>query len=140
MTSLVEEIMTTDPRSLPGTASLEEAAREMLDCDCGSVVVIGDDGQVTGILTDRDIVIRAVAEGLNPADCEISEICSSELEVLSPQDSTSEATKKMRASAVKRLPVIEDSRPVGIVSLSDLAVEADPDSVLGNISQAEPNH
>lgn len=139
MASVVEEIMTTNPRKVPGTASAEEAAREMLDCDCGSIVVTGEDGQVTGIVTDRDIVVRAVAKGFDPAECPVSEICSSELEVLNPQDSISVAKEKMRASAVKRLPVIEESLPVGIVSLSDLAVEADPNSVLGDISQAEPN-
>lgn len=135
----VQEVMTSNPRTLQSTASAEEAARQMREFDCGSIIVTDELGRVTGIVTDRDIVIRAVAEGLTPADCQVSLLCSEELEVLDPDDSIDTAVEKMRAKAVKRLPVVEEETPVGIVALGDLALERDPESALGSISKAEPN-
>lgn len=137
--STVEQVMTSNPRTVTSDQTAEEAAREMRDRDCGSVIVTDQDGHIRGILTDRDIVVRAVAQGVNPANCLVSEICSEELEVLSPQDSIDSAVRKMSVKALKRLPVLDGDDPVGIVSLSDLAIERDPDSALGAISSASPN-
>jgi CBS domain-containing protein len=101
--------------------------------------VIVEKGQIQGILTDRDIVVRGLAEGRDPARTTVGEICSRELTVLSPTDSVGDAVKVMRDKAIRRLPVVEGGRPVGIVSLGDLAVERDPESALGGISAAPPN-
>ena len=110
----------------------------MRDGNIGDVVVL-EDGQVRGILTDRDIVIRALAEGMDPSRTTVGEVCSRELTTLSPTDSIAQAVSIMRDKAIRRLPVVEGGRPVGIVSLGDLAVEREPDSALGGISAAPPN-
>ncbi len=96
-------------------------------------------GQIQGILTDRDIVVRALAEGRDPARTTVGEICSRELTTLCPDDAIGDAEKIMRDQAIRRLPVVEEGRPVGIVSLGDLAVEKNPESTLGGISAAPPN-
>ena len=84
-------------------------------------------------------MVRALAEGRDPARTTVGEICSRELTTLSPNDAIGDAEKTMRARAIRRLPVVEGGRPVGIVSLGDLAVERNPDSTLGGISAAPPN-
>jgi CBS domain-containing protein len=138
MAQYLREIMTQHPRALETSDSIVAAARTMRDGNVGDVVVL-EKGQIQGILTDRDIVIRALAEGRDPARTTVGEICSRELTVLSPTDSIGDAAKVMRDKAIRRLPVVEGGRPVGIVSLGDLAVERDPESALGGISAAPPN-
>jgi CBS domain-containing protein len=138
MAQLVRDVMTPDPVALPATASLVEAALAMRDFDVGDVLVL-DNGQVCGIVTDRDIVIRGIAGGNYPATVKLGEICSRDLTTLSPTDSVDEAVSRMREKSIRRLPVVEHGQPVGIVSLGDLAVEKDPHSALGNISAAPPN-
>ena len=134
----IREVMTPDPISLPANSSSMEAARTMRDADIGNVVVV--DGQkVFGIVTDRDIVLRVIAEGRDPAVTPLRDICSHELTILSPQDSVDDAVRLMREKAIRRLPVVENHQPVGIVSIGDLALEKEPHSALGNISAAPPN-
>jgi CBS domain-containing protein len=110
----------------------------MRDGNIGDVVVLEED-RIQGILTDRDIVVRALADGRDPARTTVGEICSRELTTLSPDDAIGDAERIMRDKAVRRLPVVEGGRPVGIVSLGDLAVERNPESALGGISAAPPN-
>jgi CBS domain-containing protein len=138
MTQTVSEVMTRNPVALQAEASLVEAARAMRDHDIGAVVVLDDDA-LRGIVTDRDLVVRALAEGGDPRSTALAQVCSEELLSLSPQDTVEHAVELMRRHAVRRLPVVEASRPVGIVSLGDLAVERDPGSALGGISAADPN-
>ncbi len=138
MAANIREGMTPNPITLPATSSAIEAARAMRDSDIGDIVVL-DGQQICGIVTDRDIVIRAVSEGLDPASTPLTEICSRELTTLSPQDSVDDAVRLMRDKAIRRLPVVENKRPVGIVSIGDLALKRDPGSALGNISAAPPN-
>lgn len=138
MAQLVRDVMTPNPVALPATASLVEAALAMRDFDVGDVLVL-DNGQVCGIVTDRDIVVRAIAGGNYPATVKLGEICSRDLTTLSPTDRVEDAVSLMRERAIRRLPVVEHGQPIGIVSLGDLAVEKDPDSVLGDISAAPPN-
>ena len=120
-------------------ASILEAARKMRDFDVG-VIVVKDGAKACGLVTDRDIMVRAVAEGVDPATTPLSAVCSRDLASLSPDDEIDGAIRLMRERAVRRAPVIVDERLVGIVSLGDLAIERDPDSVLGSISAARPNH
>jgi CBS domain-containing protein len=134
----VREVMTPNPTAFPATATVGEAARAMRDMDIGDVMVM-DDRQICGIVTDRDIVVRAVAEGREPSEVKLSEICSRELTTLAPTDDTADAARLMRERAVRRLPVVENGQPVGIVSIGDLAVERDPESALADISAAPPN-
>jgi CBS domain-containing protein len=138
MARYLREIMTQRPVTVQVTDTVTAAARSMRDGNIGDVVVLEED-RIQGILTDRDIVVRALAEGRDPAQTTVGEICSRELTTLSPADAIVEAVKIMRDKAIRRLPVVEGGRPVGIVSLGDLAVEADPESVLGGISAAPPN-
>ena len=138
MAQYLREIMTQKPVTVEATDTVVAAARSMRDGNIGDVVVVDND-QIQGILTDRDIVVRALAEGRDPARTTVGEICSRELTTLSPNDAIGDAEKTMRARAIRRLPVVEGGRPVGIVSLGVLAVERNPDSTLGGISAAPPN-
>lgn len=90
-----------------------------------------------GILTDRDIVVRGLAEGKSP-NAPASEIATTDLKTLAPDDDAAEAVRWMRKSSIRRLPVVEGGKPVGIESIGDLAVTRDPSSALADISGAEP--
>ncbi len=138
MARYLRDIMTQKPVTLQSTDTVIAAARSMRDGNIGDVVVV-ENGQVQGILTDRDIVVRALAEGRDPARTTVGEICSKELTTLSPGAAIGDAENLMRDKAIRRLPVVEGGRPVGIVTLGDLAVEREPDSTLGEISAAPPN-
>ena len=138
MAQQIRELMSPNPVSLPGTASVHEAARAMRDAEIGDVIVI-EHHQVCGIVTDRDIVIRTIAEAQDPATTTLADICSHSLLAVSPTDSVEHAVRLMRTHSIRRLPVVEEGEAVGIVSLGDLAVERDPDSALGEISAAPPN-
>lgn len=134
----VAEVMTPNPITLPNTASVFEAAQKMRDANIGGVVVL--DGQMMyGIVTDRDIVVRVVAAGLDSRSTKLADICSRELATLSPQDDVGTAVRLMRERAVRRLPVVKERRPVGILTLGDLAIEEDSESALADVSAAPPN-
>jgi CBS domain-containing protein len=134
----VADVMTRNPIVLDSTAPLAEAARAMRDSDIGDVIVL-EEGVVCGIATDRDIVVRAIAADKDPASTPIGEICSRDLTTLAPESPVDDAVTFMRERAVRRLPVVEGDRPVGVVSLGDLAVQRDPRSALADISEAPPN-
>ena len=138
MPQRIHDVMTPHPVTLPGTASVQEAARTMREQAIGDVIVI-ENQQVCGIVTDRDIVVRAVAEARDPAATTLADICSHALTTVSPEDSLEQAVHLMRAKAIRRLPVVEDGWAVGMVSLGDLTVAREPDSALGEISAAPPN-
>jgi CBS domain-containing protein len=138
MAQTVEEIMTTNPRTVNVDDTVVDAARVMRDNDIGDAIVV-EDGQVTGILTDRDIVVRAVAEGRDPGSTTVSEVCTTGIQAMEPNASVDDALRTMREHDIRRLPVVKNARPVGIVSLGDLAVERDPDSTLADISAAAPD-
>jgi CBS domain-containing protein len=138
MAHTVEQIMTRDPRTVDATGTIADAARTMRDGDIGDVVVV-DGGEVSGIVTDRDIVIRAVADGRDPESTKVADVCTTGVETIEPGASVDDAVRLMRDNDVRRLPVTENGRPVGIISLGDLAVEREPDSALADISAASPD-
>jgi CBS domain-containing protein len=138
MAQTVEEIMTINPRTVDVDDAVKDAAVVMRDSDIGDVIVI-EDGQVTGILTDRDIVVRAVAEGRDAESTPVSDICTTGIRAIEPDESVDDALRMMREEDIRRLPVVKNGRPVGIVSLGDLAVEREPDSTLADISAAAPD-
>lgn len=138
MAQTINEVMTHDPRTVEAGDTLVEAARVMAEADIGDVIVV-EDGGVSGILTDRDIVVRAIAEGHDPGNTRVSDVCSSGVATLSPDQTVDDAVRLVREHDVRRIPVVQDGRPVGIVSLGDLAVEREPDSTLADISAASPN-
>ena len=138
MPQTVEEIMTRDPHTVDSGDTLLDAARAMRDEDIGDVIVV-DGGQASGILTDRDIVIRAVAEGRDPESTSVRDVASFGIAALTPDQSVDEAIELMRERDIRRLPVCKHGRPVGIVSLGDLAIEREPQSALADISSASPD-
>lgn len=139
MAQTVRDVMTADPIVLDATTNLTEASGTMRDGDIGAVLVQRD-GALCGIVTDRDVVVRAVAEGRDPASTRLGDICSRELTTVTASDTAQNAARVMREKAVRRLPVVEDGgKPVGIVSLGDLAIERDRASALADISAAPGN-
>ncbi|MDG4789467.1 CBS domain-containing protein [Micromonospora sp. WMMD1102] len=135
----VGEFMTTRLVTMDGGDTLTAAAQEMRDSAIGDVIVTnGDD--VIGIVTDRDITVRGVAEQLNPSSATLSEILSQDVITVSQYDDAVAAADLMRTYGVRRLPVVEEGRLIGLVSLGDLAVEREPQSVLADISADEPNN
>jgi CBS domain-containing protein len=138
MARTVEEIMTTNPRTVNVDDTVLDAARVMRDNDIGDVIVV-EDGQVAGIVTDRDIVVRAVAEGRDAESTTVSDIATTGTQAMEPEASVDDALRTMREHDIRRLPVVKNGRPVGIISLGDLAVEREPDSTLADISAATPD-
>lgn len=135
---MIKDVMTPHVISIQSDKTVADAAKAMKDNDIGDVVVMNGDG-VYGILTDRDIVVRALANGSDPRKAKVGEIASHSLACISPDDTTDRAVELMREKAIRRLPVLKDGKLVGMVSLGDLAVEKDPNSALGKISAAKPN-
>lgn len=135
----IRDVMTPNPVSLPASSPVMEAAQMMKDRDIGDVIVL-DEGKVCGVVTDRDIVVRALAAGKDPGSTKISEICSRDLVSVSPDEDIDKAVQLMRDKAIRRLPVVEGDKPVGMVSIGDLAVERDRKSALADISAARPNN
>jgi CBS domain-containing protein len=131
--------MTDRVVTVPSTASLMDASRAMADHDIGDVIVV-DDGNVSGIVTDRDIVVRAIAKGSEPKTTRVSDVLSGQVQTLGPDASIGDAVRLMTEGAIRRIPVVEGGRPIGIVSIGDLAVERDADSALADISAANPNN
>jgi CBS domain-containing protein len=128
--------MTPNPRTLPLTATVGQAAKTMRMIDAGTVLVADETDRVVGIVTDRDIAIRALAEERDPSTTTVGEISTPYPTTVGPGTSVREAVKLMRELNVRRLPVVEGVRPVGVVSLGDLAILQDPSSVLADISAA----
>ena len=139
MAQSIREVMTADPHTISSDATLQDAAREMQSDDIGAVLVT-DNGDVAGILTDRDIVVRAVAEGRDPSSTKVADVATRDVKTLTPDSSVDDAIKIVREQNVRRIPVVEDGRPAGIVSIGDLAIERDTDSALADISAEPPNN
>ncbi|MFB6549518.1 MULTISPECIES: CBS domain-containing protein [unclassified Streptomyces] len=138
MTQYVRDIMTGDPVTVEPQTSVTAVARIMRDQDLGAVLVTDGD-ELRGLVTDRDLVIRSVAEGGDPEQTTVAGACSDDVVTVRSDDELNHAVELMREHAVRRVPVVDDGRPVGIVSLGDLAMERDPESALGDISVARPN-
>lgn len=136
----VSEVMTRNPVSVRTTATLANAAQLMRDREIGDVLVVREDGSLCGLVTDRDLVVKGLAEGLDANSATIEEICSHNPVTLSSDQTVKDAVKLMREHDIRRLPVVDGGDLVGIVSLGDLAIEKDPGSVLADISQAPPNN
>ncbi|MEV0169937.1 CBS domain-containing protein [Streptomyces sp. NPDC050803] len=137
MADFVRDVMTPGVVAVRPDASLVEAAQLMRAQDIGDVLV-ADGQRVVGMLTDRDIAVRAVADGVDPLTVSAQAVCTPDPVVVAPEDPVSAAVALMRRHAVRRLPVVEGGLPVGMVSLGDLAEAQDPDSVLADISRAAP--
>jgi CBS domain-containing protein len=136
----VSDVMTKEVVYLPAETTLDEAAKAMRSRDIGDVVVT-EGPTLAGLVTDRDIVVRAVADGRDPKATRVGEIATRDLVMIQDTASTSEAASMMRDRAVRRLLVCDANRAlVGVVSLGDLATTMDPNSALGEISAKPPNN
>lgn len=133
----VRDVMTKNPVSMSADSSVVDAAKAMSDFRIGSVVVMERD-KPCGIVTDRDITVRAVATGSDPKSTKLSDICSHDLAAVQPDQSVDDAIKMMKSHDVKRVVVMSESKLEGIVSLGDLTARDQGEEVQKDISKAEP--
>jgi signal-transduction protein with cAMP-binding, CBS, and nucleotidyltransferase domain len=123
MAKKVRETMTARPRAVRPDAAIQEAARIMEVEDVGSLPVIDADGHLLGIVTDRDIAIRAVAKGLE-SQTSVAEVASRDPVTIGPEDDLDEAMSRMTEHQLRRLPVVQGDVLVGMLAQADLAREA----------------
>ena len=128
MAKTVREAMTASVSSVSPSQSLADAAEVMKGADVGSVPVV-EEGRLAGIVTDRDIVTRAVAEQRNPQDVKVDEIASHDLVTVEPGQDLDEALALMARHKIRRLPVLEEGRLVGMLAQADIALGAKEDKV-----------
>jgi CBS domain-containing protein len=129
--------MSAAPVCMAPDESVSDAARAMKQHGVGTVLLLTD-GRLSGLVTERDITVRVLAENRDPRTTRIGDICS-ELVVLDPDDDLARAAWLVRDRAVRRIAVLRDGTPVGVVSVGDLALEQDAASVLSGVSSAPPN-
>ncbi|MER7167195.1 CBS domain-containing protein [Micromonospora sp. NPDC000207] len=135
----VSDVMTKQVVYLPAETTLDEAARVMKEADIGDVVVT-DGATLAGLVTDRDIVVRAVAECSDPRVTTIGSITTREVVMIEQNSAAGEAAALMRERGIRRVLVCDVERKlVGIVSLGDLAMQLDPRSALGEIAEHAPS-
>lgn len=139
MAQKVRDVMTPAPVTLPQAATVTQAAIAMRDEGIGDVLVLREPG-VFGLVTDRDLVVRTLAENRDPLKTTLGEICSEDLATVHADDDAAKAVQIMRERAVRRVPVMDDGQAIGIVSLGDLARHRDPRSALADVSAAPPNN
>ena len=128
---MLREVMTTQVKTVKPDNTLRDAANIMRDIDTGVVPVL-DGVKPVGILTDRDIVIRSVADGKDPSSVKVSEAMTKGVQTVSPDASVDEAMKKMKEGQIRRLVVMENGDFRGIVSLGDLALHVQQDAKKGD--------
>ncbi|MFD1210883.1 CBS domain-containing protein [Arthrobacter sp. GCM10027362] len=119
--SVVREFMTTDCRCIAEDQTLEEAARMMKDMDCGSLPICGDDGRLKGFITDRDIVVKCLAEGRDARAVKAIDLAQGKPHWIDADASIDAAIEMMEKYQIRRLPVIADHKLVGIISQGDIA-------------------
>jgi CBS domain-containing protein len=134
---MVRDIMTPAPVGVYYSQTIGEAARVMRDAQVGAVLVVNE-GALAGVVTDRDLVVRGLADDM-AADAPVGPLCSGDLVGVAADASLEQAQQLMREHAVRRLPVIAEGQVVGIVSMGDIAITAEGDSPLAAVSKAEAN-
>ena len=135
----VRDVMTPSPTTIATSATVREAASTLEREEIGSVIAVEGE-QVRGIVTDRDIALRVVAAGREPATTKVSEVMTATPAVIDPAASVHEAVDLMRQHDVRRLPVVEAGRAVGVVAIGDLSTSSDASGLLADISSAPPNN
>ena len=129
------EIMTPDVTCVGEKETLADAARKMADLGVGALPICGEDNRLKGMLTDRDIVVKALAKGRNPGDCTAGEFAEGKPVTVGADDDANEILRTMGQYKVRRLPVIDGHQLVGIVALADVA-RAMPDQPTGDLLDA----
>ena len=136
MEQSVQDVMTPNSCAVSPEASLMDVVQIMRECDIGDIIVLVGDW-LFGILTDRDIVVRALARGLEPETTKVGGICSREPTTVGPTASVSHAARLMREKAIRRFHVVDRAGHVmGVVSIGDVALEREGGAALGDISGA----
>ena len=134
---LVKDIMTPNVKCTQPKASLQQAARMMKDLDIGSLPVCGDNDRLVGMVTDRDITVRAVAEGQDPSTTLVRDVMTDKILYCYDDQDVSEAAQSMEDNQVRRLVVLNrDKRLAGIVSLGDVAVDTHDEQLAGHALEA----
>jgi CBS domain-containing protein len=126
----VRDIMSTEVTTASPDSTLQELASMMRDEDVGSIPIV-EDGDLTGIITDRDIVLRCIADGKDPGEVTAEEIVSERLETIAPDDGIEKASRIMGERQIRRLPVVENGRLVGMLAIGDIAVKQGDERVSG---------
>lgn len=143
MTTTARDIMSADTTCVGENETLRDAARKMSDLDVGALPICGEDDLLKGVLTDRDIVVKCLAQGGDPASVTAGELAEGKPVTIGADDSLEEALQTMVEHGVRRLPVIDGHRLVGIVSQADVAKNLPEDkvgSLVEAISSARPNN
>jgi CBS domain-containing protein len=117
----VQEIMTLNPRAARPEDTVRAVAVMMRDEDVGAIPIVGGDGQLQGIITDRDITVQVVAAGKNPAEAKVADFMTRHPQVIQPDADVRKAAARMAAEQIRRLPVVQDGRLVAMLSLGDVA-------------------
>ena len=138
VTRKMRDIMSPAPACLAPTETVLAAARAMKERGVGTVLVLAD-GHFSGLVTDRDITVRVLAENRDPQTTRIGEICGTEVAALGPGDDVDQAVRLARERVVRRIPVLQDGIPVGVVSVGDLALGKDESTALSGAQTASPN-
>lgn len=132
----VKEVMCTGVKVIRPDTTLREAAAQMRDCDCGYLPV-GENDRLTGALTDRDIIIRGVAAGLDPDTATVGEVMTGRIEYCFENDDVRDAAQHMKSDQIRRLAVLnQGKRLTGVVTLGDIARECGDRQLTGDIEQA----
>ncbi|MBO3089458.1 CBS domain-containing protein [Cellulomonas dongxiuzhuiae] len=134
MPRTVSELMTPHPTVVEVTDTLRAVAQTMATQDIGSLVV-AENGTVVGIVTDRDLVVRGLAQGIG-LDAPVGQLATEDVVTVAPDDDVADVVRIMREQAVRRVPVVEGGLAVGVLTIGDLAAELDPTSALAEISEA----
>src|SRR5437762_462040 len=127
----VKDAMTSNVKTATPSQSLTDAAKLMKQEDVGSIPVV-DGERLVGVVTDRDIVVRGIADGSDPRAVQVGDIASHDVVTVRPDDDLDEALRLMAQHQVRRLPVVEDGHLVGMLATADLAHEA-KDKVIGQV-------
>ena len=124
----IREVMTPAPETIQADGTAAEAAKKMKEADAGMIPVM-EDGNLLGTVTDRDIALRVVAEGRDPQSTTVGEIASRDIVTVQPDEDLNDALQKMAKHQVRRLPVVEDGRLIGVVAQADVAREGNEQAV-----------
>ena len=128
----IKSVMTRDPQCVTEQDKLQDVARLMLDCDCGALPVVGENERLIGMITDRDIVVRVIAEGRDCSQATVKDAMTTEAHSVREGDSLESVFRVMSEKKVRRVPVVdENKRVIGIVAQADLALDTSRDREVG---------
>jgi CBS domain-containing protein len=138
MAQRIRDVMTPDPVTCDAEDTVLDAARAMKDHAIGDVIIV-DGGRICGVITDRDLVVRVMADGHDAAKTPLREVCTRQVATLEPDDDADRAVRLMSERAIRRIPIVERNNLVGVLSIGDLAMKRDGQSALASLSAAPPN-